>query len=190
MSGLASPAAFAGFVALLLATGVMRVVELTVSARRLRRQAQAPLAEPTFPLMVLVHVGLVFGPVAEVLWLDRPFVPLLALAAGLVLAGATALRVWTLRAIGRAWNVRVVLPERVATTGPYAWIRHPNYLAVILEVASLPLIHGAWVSCLTLSALDAFVLWRRIRVEEAALAELPAWRAAMAPRARFVPGLF
>ena len=104
----------------------------------------------------------------------------------------TALRVWTLRTIGRAWNVRVVVPDeaQVVSSGPYAWIRHPNYLVVILEVAALPLLHTAWVSALGLSLLNGVVLWRRIHTEERALGQLAGWREAMAQRARLIPGVF
>ena len=105
---------------------------------------------------------------------------------------ATALRIWTLATIGRSWNVRVVVPEdiRIATTGPYRFIRHPNYLVVILEIAALPLFHGAWMSAIFLTLLNAFVLLHRIRTEEAALAQIPAWVDAMRDRARLLPGLF
>jgi len=185
--------AFIVFAGLLLATGVMRLSEALVSARRLRRRPAAPVAEPwLFPLMVLLHIGLVFGPLVEVVWLERPFVPQLAAPAATILLLATLLRIWTLRTIGGAWNVRVLRPaaDEIVTTGPYAWIRHPNYLAVILEIASLPLLHTAWVSCLALSAVNIFVLYHRVRVEETQLAELPAWREAMSNRARWIPGLF
>jgi len=79
--------------------------------------------------------------------------------------------------------------DQVVTTGPYRWIRHPNYLVVVLEIASLPLLHGAWISALGLSLLNAAVLARRIPTEEAALSRLAGWREAMADRARLVPGL-
>lgn len=183
---------FAAFVALLLATGVMRLVEMAVSARRMRERPRAVVAEGwLFPLMALLHAGLVFAPIAEVIALDRPFLPWLAGLAGALLLAATALRVWTLRTIGRAWNVRVVEPDEglIATDGPYAYIRHPNYLVVILEIAALPLLHTAWVSALGLSALNAFVLFHRIRTEEATLERIDAWREAMADRPRLVPWL-
>ena len=189
---LASPA-FVVFAGLLLATGVMRLTEAVVSTRRLRRRSAPLIAEPgLFPLMAFLHLALVFGPLAEVVWLERPFVPFLAAPAATILLLATLLRIWTLRTIGRAWNVRVLRPaaDEIATTGPYAWIRHPNYLVVILEIAALPLLHTAWVSCLTLSAVNVFVLYHRVRVEEAQLGELPAWREAMSSRARWIPGLF
>lgn len=172
------------------ALALLRLLELVVSRRR--QGERAAVAEPTlFPLMVLLHAGLIALPALEVLRLERPLIPALALGAGTLLLLATGLRVWTLRTLGRSWNVRVVVPapEGIVSSGPYAWIRHPNYLVVILEVAAIPLLHTAWWSALGLSLLNAFVLWRRIRVEEAALSEVPAWREAMADKARLIPGL-
>jgi methyltransferase len=181
------------FLALLALVAVARVVEVIVSRARLNARPDALIREPgLFPLMVALHTGLILLPAAEVFLADRPFLPWLAAVAGGVLVLATGLRAWTLRTIGRAWNVRVVVPEedRIVTHGPYAWIRHPNYLVVLLEVVSLPLLHGAWISSLGLSVLNAFVLARRIRTEEAALSQIPAWREAMADRKRLIPGLF
>jgi methyltransferase len=178
------------FAALLLATGAMRLVELAVSRRRMRARPDAVVAEPwLFPAMAALHVGLVFAPIAEVAWFDRPVVPWLTAAAGSVLVAATALRVWTLKTIGRSWNVRVVAPQTIATTGPYRWIRHPNYLVVILEIASLPLLHDAWISSIALSLCNAAVLWRRIRTEERTLSAIPAWAEAMRGKARLIPGI-
>ena len=184
-----SQAAFLGLLGLI---ALVRLGEVVVSRRRLRERPEALVAEPgLFPLMVLLHAGLIALPALEVIGLERPLRWPLAAGAGLVLALATLLRVWTLRAIGRAWNVRVVVPAEgaIVTAGPYRWIRHPNYLVVILEIASLPLLHGAWLSALGLSLLNAAVLARRIRTEEAALNELPAWREAMADKPRLIPGL-
>ncbi len=180
------------FVVLLLATGLMRLGELVVSVRRMRERPGDVVSEPwLFPLMALLHGGLVFAPIAEVVWLDRPVVPALLVASIGILVLATVLRVWTLRTIGYAWNVRVVEPpsDAIATTGPYAYIRHPNYLVVILEILALPLVHTAVVSCIALTALNAFVLFHRIRTEEAVLSKNPSWSAAFADKARLVPFL-
>jgi methyltransferase len=186
-------AALLGFALLLGGTAGMRLVELAVSVRRARARPDAVVAEPwLFPLMAALHVGLVALPLLEVLAFDRPFRPTLAAVSVTVLVIATALRIWTLWTIRRAWNVRIVLPraDDIVTTGPYAWVRHPNYLVVILEIASLPLVHGAWASAVGLSAWNGLVLARRIRSEEQALSALPAWREAMAGRARLIPFLF
>jgi len=180
------------FAALLGVVALLRLLEVVVSRVRQRARPEQVVAEPfVFPLMVALHVGLVALPLLEVILWERPFFPPLALAAGAVLVIATLLRVWTLWTIGAAWNVRVVIPEarQIVVAGPYSWVRHPNYLVVILEVLALPLLHAAWLSALSLSLLNGFVLWRRIRTEEEALRRLPAWRSAMAKRARLIPGL-
>lgn len=185
--------AFLLFAGLLAATGVMRLAEVVVSARRARIRHDEVVSEPwLFPLMATLHTGLVLAPLAEVLWLERSFTPWIGGTAVGILVLATVLRVWTLSTIGIAWNVRVVKPEEttVVTTGPYAFIRHPNYLVVILEIAALPLVHSAWIAAIALSALNAFVLWHRIRTEERMLSTLPAWHAAFASKARLIPGVF
>ena len=171
----------------------MRLVEIAVSVGRMRRSPGSVVAEPwLFPLMALLHTALVFAPAVEVVAAGRPFLPWLGLASLTALALATSLRVWTLRTLGASWNVRIVKPQdqAVVTVGPYAWIRHPNYLAVIVEVAAVPLFHTAWVSAVLLSGLNAFVLFHRIRREEQVLQTIPEWREAMARRPRLIPGLF
>ena len=181
------------FTTALLATGLMRLGEVAVSARRMRQRPEAVLAEPAlFPAMALLHVGLIVLPLAEVFVLERPFSWLTAGPALGLLVGATALRVWTLKTIGISWNVRVVRPEpdRIATTGPYRWIRHPNYLVVILEILALPMLHGAWLAAALLTVANAAVLARRIRNEERVLATVPAWEETMAQRSRLIPGIF
>jgi len=178
------------FVALLLATGLMRLGEVAVSARRIRARPDALVSERwLFPLMAALHAGLIVAPLVEWIALARRPIPGVSEAALAVFVAATALRVWTLRTLGRSWNVRVVRPPEIVTTGPYRWIRHPNYLVVVLEIAALPLVGGAWVSAAALSALNAFVLFHRIRNEEAVLAQDPAWARAMAGKARLLPGL-
>lgn len=176
--------AFAGVLA---CVGLMRLGELAWSRARFDRALPEPAL---FPAMAALHLGLVTLPLAEVLALGRePHIVRGAVAAS-VLTVALALRVWTLGTLKRAFNVRVVTPPTVVTTGPYRYIRHPNYLVVILEIASLPMLHDAYFSAVLLSAGNLAILSVRIRNEEAVLAELPAWRTAFANRARLVPGLW
>ena len=59
------------------------------------------------------------------------------------------------------------------TGGPYRWVRHPNYVAVVLEGIALPLVHSAWITSLVFTVLNAGLLTVRIRAEDAALATLP-----------------
>ena len=183
-----------GFVLLIVGTGVMRLVELLVSRRRIaERPADALVREPAlFPAMAALHTALVALPLAEVWWLEREFEPWVGACAVAALLGASALRIWTLRTLGGSWNVQVVRPPSagIVTGGPYAWIRHPNYLCVIVELAALPLVHSAWISALVLTAWNAAVLSVRIPTEEAMLMQVEPWRRAFHDRARLVPGVF
>jgi methyltransferase len=184
---------FGVFAGLLSLTGVMRLAELAVSVRRQRQRPGAVVREGgLFLAMALLHAALVVLPLAEVWWLATPFRSWQAAVSVALLVGATALRVWTLTTIGAAWNVRIVRPEgaQIATTGPYAWIRHPNYLCVVLEILALPLFHGAWASMVVLGTWNAAVLAVRIRNEEAVLLELPEWESAFRSRPRLIPGLW
>jgi methyltransferase len=99
------------------------------------------------------------------------------------------LRYWAIASLGRRWTTRVVvLPELpVVVGGPYRWVRHPNYLAVVIEVAALPLVHTAWITALAASAANALVLRRRIAAEEAALRSVADYDGAMAGRRALLP---
>jgi methyltransferase len=89
----------------------------------------------------------------------------------LLLAGATGLRYWTITTLGERWTTRVLVRPGVplVTRGPYRWLRHPNYLAVVIEIAALPLVHGAWLTAVIFSVLNAALLMVRIAAENEAL---------------------
>jgi methyltransferase len=177
------------YVGLLAAVALQRLRELAISRSNEAALGGVRASPRTYPLMVAAHVGLLTLPLLELA--GRPASrPRWRWAA--VLAGATLLRIWSIRSLGGAWNVRASVPARLrpVETGPYAYIRHPNYLAVVLEFAAIPLIAGARLSALALSAVNAVVLVARIREEERLLEESPAYRQAFAKRARFIPGVF
>jgi methyltransferase len=94
----------------------------------------------------------------------------------LVLVAATALRWWTLATLGERWTTRVlVVPgEELVRAGPYRWLRHPNYLVVVMEIAAIPLVHCAWLTAGVFSIANLVLLRERIRVEDEALSRLAA----------------
>src|SRR5207249_633845 len=100
---------------------------------------------------------------------------------------AQALRYWAVATLGEHWNIRVlVVPGAPPVSGgPYRFVRHPNYLAVMVEMAALPLAVGAWRTAPVASAANAVLLAIRISVEERALGA--PYRAALADRPRFLP---
>ena len=175
---------------LVAAVGAQRVRELALSRRNERRVVRGSRAAArSYPLMVAAHVGLCTLPLVEVAARRRP--PRARLPWVGLLAAATALRWWSIRTLGARWNVRAVVPAdlRPARSGPYRLIRHPNYLAVALEFAALPLAGGAVWSALGLSLLNAVVLADRIRAEERLLAAVPGYEDEFRGRARLIPGL-
>ncbi len=174
--------------ALVAALAAQRVAELRLSARNRARAGDGVPASPrTYPAMVAAHVALF----VTAGWPRRiRGVPAAVEAVALAgLAGALCLRVSVIRTLGESWNATAhVSPStQVTTSGPYRWLRHPNYTAVVLEFACLPVAVGAIREAMWLSLADAMVLWPRIRAEEALLDRLPGYREAFAGVPRFVP---
>lgn len=162
------------FVALVALVAVQRVVELSVSKRNFRRARERGGVESgvqLYPWMVTMHVGFLLAGPAEVLVLDRALVPPLAATMVTLFLLAQLLRYWAMHSLADRWTTRVVcVPgDSLVTTGPYRWLRHPNYVAVAMEFVSLPLIHTAWLTAASFSVVNAFVLRQRIAVEDAAL---------------------
>jgi len=163
------------YVCLVVAVAVERLVELVVSQRHLswaRSRGGVEFGRGHYPAMVLLHIGLLVGCVAEVVWLDRAFVPALGWPMLAVVLASQALRWWCVATLGQQWNTRVVVVPGVplVSTGPYRWLRHPNYVAVVAEGVALPLAHSARLTAVAFAALNAVVLIVRIRCEDRALA--------------------
>lgn len=165
------------YTVLLAAVGLERLAELVVSARNIRRAKARGAVERGrghYPAMVALHLGLLVGALVEVVVADRPWHGWLGWPTLAVVLAAQALRWWCIATLGPQWNTRVVvLPgaEQVRA-GPYRWLRHPNYLAVVVEGLALPLVHSAWVTAVAFTLGNAVLLRTRIRCEVAARREL------------------
>ena len=164
------------FVALVALVVVERQLELRLARRNTREALAAGAIEAGaghYPWMVALHTAFLLSCAAEVLLLERRFVPPLAMAMLGLLVLAALMRWWVIRTLGRRWTTRIIcFPGRpVVSRGPYRLLRHPNYLAVVVEIFALPLVHSAWATALVFSAANLVLLARRIRVEEKALTE-------------------
>lgn len=98
-------------------------------------------------------------------------------------------RYWIISSLGRFWNTRVyVVPNsEPINKGPYRYLRHPNYLVVILEMITIPLIFGAYFTAFIFPVLNAFLLSTRIKVEEEALFANTQYQSSMKNKPRFLP---
>jgi methyltransferase len=147
---------------------VQRLGELALSRRNTRRLLSRGATEfgaGHYPLMVALHAAWLVG-----LWVlawDQP-ANLAWLALFVVLQ---ALRVWVIASLGERWTTRIiVLPQApLVRRGPYRLLPHPNYVVVAGEMLVLPLVFGLGLYGLVFFALNAAVLWVRIRAENTAL---------------------
>jgi methyltransferase len=183
------------FLALLLAVALLRFVELRISRRHQQgmvARGAAKVAEPKFRWMVLLHTAVLAGAAVEVILLRRPFLPWLAVPMFSIFLAANAVRWWVIRTLGEHWNVQVMDSTRlgVVTSGPFRYVRHPNYAAVFAEMLALPLIHTAWITAAAGAIAHMGVLAQRLSTEERVLFASPEYRAAMTGKPRFLPGLF
>ncbi|MEX3011523.1 isoprenylcysteine carboxyl methyltransferase family protein [Hoeflea sp. TYP-13] len=150
---------------------VQRLCELLLSGRNTRRLLAKGATEygaGHYPYMIGLH-GAWFAALA---WFGIGQIlsfPWLA-----VFVALQAMRVWIICSLGSRWTTRIiVLPAPLVTTGPFAWVKHPNYLLVIAEIFTVPMIFGLPTVAAIFSALNAAMLTVRISAEEAALAQ---WR--------------
>jgi methyltransferase len=166
-----------------------RGAELAVSARNSRRllaRGGQETGQGLYRVMVAFHAvflpALALGAIAH-----REPPPTWAWLAVAGAIAAQVLRWWAIRTLGERWSTRVIVVPgtKPETAGPYRFLRHPNYLAVVIEMACLPLAWGMWRLALFFTLGNAIILAFRIRDEERALG--PAWKRAFEGKGRFVP---
>lgn len=165
-----------------------RLLELRQSRRNLAAHPatdESRLSRRLFPLIVAVHTTVICGTLLfghrgpRAFWL-------------LALLAVQPLRWWVLKTLGNRWNARGAVPRtmQVATDGPYAFVRHPNYSVIAVELAALPLAFGLGRLAIAAGAANALLLAIRVREEEALLFRLPGYKEHFATRPRFLPFLF
>jgi methyltransferase len=167
--------------------GLARLAELALSSRNLAQEdlaAESGMSRATYPFIIGVHTlaiagTLLFGYQRSRSWL-------------LLLLAVQPLRAWVLLTLGRRWNARgaVSALTEVETGGPYAFVRHPNYAVVIVELLALPMAFRARKLALIVTVLNAALLTVRVHAEEEALMQLPGYARHFANKKRFIPRLF
>lgn len=165
------------YVLLVAAVAVERLVEVAVAEKNRRwsmSRGGIEVGARHYPVMVVLHAALLAGCLLETAVLHRSFDPAVGLPMLALVVAAQVLRWWCINTLGPQWNTRVIVVPGTArvTSGPYRLIPHPNYVAVVVEGFALPLVHGAWITAVTFTILNAALLRTRIAVENSALAGL------------------
>jgi methyltransferase len=149
---------------------LQRLIELARAGNntaRLRRLGAVEEDAGGYPLYVLLHAGWLASLAVFVPAATPPYWPLIGVFALLQLG-----RIWVIVSLGLYWTTRIItLPDApLVRTGPFRYLRHPNYLLVAAEIAVLPLAFGAVAIATTFSALNLVLIVRRVRIEERVLA--------------------
>ncbi|RPJ69954.1 MAG: hypothetical protein EHM24_04385 [Acidobacteria bacterium] len=170
---MADPAGFdsrTAYTALVALVAAERGLELVISSRNAARafaRGGVEAGRANYAWMVPLHALFLAACPAEVWLLDRRWIPAIGVPALTMLAASMALRYWVVHSLAGRWTTRVVFVpgDSLVASGPFRYLRHPNYLAVTVEVAALPLIHGAWLTAVAFTAANAVVLANRIAIE-------------------------
>lgn len=180
------------FVGIIFAVILQRLIELRISKNNeayILSQGGKKHSDNLLGAVKILQVSWWIAAIAEVWYFDRPFIfPLAAVALSATLAGQV-LRYLSMQALGQRWTLPIMtLPDTpVVNKGVYLYLRHPNWLGVILEIAALPLIHGAYLTAIIFSLANAFLMSQRVQTEEKALAENSNFTLVFAHRPRFIP---
>ena len=166
--------------------------EVAISRRNsaaLIRKGAREIAPRILPAMTAIYVFMYPASAAEFYFLRTPvsvswFLGFLALY-----IAAKALKFWAIKSLGEFWTMKVlVVPgSTVVTRGPYRYVRHPNYIAVLAEIVATTMAGRCWITCVSILVLFSTVLYYRIRSEEDALAGHTDYSSSMAARGRFLP---
>jgi methyltransferase len=150
-----------------------RLVELWIARnneRWMKQRGAIEVGKEHYPLMILLHMSFFLGLFFEVQFFERGLSTFWHILLLLFIL-TQFLRIWALTSLGRYWNTKIIiLPNSlIVKKGPYKFIRHPNYIIVVIEILIIPLLFQAYWTALVFSVLNAWMLAIRIKVEERAL---------------------
>lgn len=180
------------FIAIVAAVFIQRLFEMRLSQRHVTQllvQGGRLHGENYLWVVKVLQLSWFVLMIAEVWWLDRPFIPPLAAIALLAAVAGQVLRYLSMRALLTRWTLPLVtIPGTPAVdSGIYSYLRHPNWLGVILEIVAVPLIHTAYLTALIFSVANAFLMAKRIQAEERALSEDNNYAYIFSDRPRLIP---
>lgn len=182
---------FSGIVTVMV---LQRLLELQISQRNKKeifKRGGQERDTNSLGLVKLLQVSWCIAAISEVWLLDCPFIPVLGVVALAAVGLGQLLRYLSMRSLSWRWTLSIMTVPNlpVVDTGIYRYLRHPNWLGVILEIAALPLIHSAYLTAIVFTTVNAFLMSKRIQAEEKALSKDTNYASVFAERPRFVPAI-
>ena len=180
------------YTAFLLFAALEMLWEVSLSRKnstRLLDRGAIEIAPGILPVMTMLYLLLFAGSYAEYVLRPKHLHTSWILSFGLMFLAAKALKIWAIASLGHYWTMRVlIVPEsNVVTSGPYRWIRHPNYIAVTMEIAAIALVAKSYWTLTVVLLSFVIVLFLRVRSEEEALLRYTDYSGRMSEKKRFVP---
>ncbi|WP_430785626.1 isoprenylcysteine carboxyl methyltransferase family protein [Virgibacillus flavescens] len=123
---------------------------------------------------VILHILFFISIITEVLLSDTRLEAINPFLFGIFILTQIA-RVWCISSLGKFWNTKVIiLPgSTLRSSGPYRFVKHPNYLIVGIELFIIPLLLGALYTAIIFPFLHIFILLKwRLPVENQALKDI------------------
>ena len=152
---------------------IQRLVELGIAknnSRKMFEKGAVEIDKTGYSFIVLMHIFFFGFLAAEFFLLNRSLNDFWYIFVSTFLA-AQVIRYWAISTLGEYWNTRIIVLKGspLIKSGPYKYLSHPNYIAVGIELAALPLIFSCYITFIIFSVLNFFVLLRRIKIETEAL---------------------
>ncbi len=157
----------------LLFLSIQRIIELVIARRHERtllKLGAVQIDATGYRMIVAMHASFFVSIVLESLAMKRSPSPYWIVLLAIFVA-AQLLRYWAIASLGVYWNTKIIVTPNhpPIKRGPYKYIRHPNYAAVIIEIAIIPLIFSCYITAVLFTFTNALLLRRRIRIETIAL---------------------
>ncbi len=152
---------------------IQRLIELViarVNEKKMRSLGAVEYDSGGYKVIVVMHICFFLSLIAEKTLLDPPVNRYLIIFLSAFIL-AQFLRYWAIKSLGEFWNTRIIILKGapLIKKGPYKFLSHPNYVAVVTEIAIIPLIFSCYITAIVFSILNLLVLYRRIRIESSLL---------------------
>ena len=163
------------FIAVILILIVQRLIELRISSRNYKvliREGGVEYGREHYKYIVMLHtlfiITMIFEYLMRELYVKLSDISYLFLV---FFALLQIMRFWVIHSLGKFWNTRIIrVPgSDLVKSGPYKFLKHPNYVIVALEIFCLPMIFGLYYTAIIFTILNSLILYIRIKEENKVL---------------------